>query len=70
MGIKRKPHNKPTANSTQSCLLKPKLRQYNESYLSYGFTNVTINSEEWLQCVLNVSILAAWLPLWSSGQSS
>jgi hypothetical protein len=37
---------------------KPKSRMYDESYLSFGFTRVIINSEE-PHCVLCLSLLAA-----------
>jgi hypothetical protein len=53
------PDGEPTANSTQSCISKPKSRKYDESYLSFGFTSVIINSKERSQCVLCLSILTA-----------
>jgi hypothetical protein len=43
----------------ESCILKLKSRKYDESYLSFSFTSVTVNSEERPQCVLCLSILIA-----------
>jgi hypothetical protein len=61
MGRNRKPDDEPTTNS---CLLVYRNRNrtstYNEAYLSFGFTSVTIlNSDERPQCVLCLSSSAA-----------
>jgi hypothetical protein len=59
MGIKRKPDDEPTANSSRSCMSKLKLHKHDKSYLSFSFTSVIINSEEKPQRILYLTILAA-----------
>jgi hypothetical protein len=58
-GVKRKPSNGPVPCSSQPGISKPKSWKYDESYLSFSFTNVVINREELPQCVLCLSVLAA-----------
>jgi hypothetical protein len=45
-GLKREADDEPTANSSSSCIPKPKSCKYDGSYLSFGFMSVIINSEE------------------------
>jgi hypothetical protein len=54
-----KPDEKPAANSSRNCISKQKSRNCCESYLSFGFTSIIINSEERPQYVLCLGILAA-----------
>jgi hypothetical protein len=55
----RKPDENPAANSSRNCISKPKSCNCCESYLSFAFTSVIINSGERPQCVLCLGNLAA-----------
>jgi hypothetical protein len=56
--IKRKSDDEPTTNSSRSCISKRNSPKYDELYyLSFGFTSVTINTEEQPQCFLCFSIV-------------
>jgi hypothetical protein len=52
MGIKRKPDDEPTVNSSRSCISKPKSCKYDQSYLSFGFVlQITVKNDLSVFCV-------------------